>query len=293
VERATAKRHTRPPTPETPWVCAAVAISLVGGVALLWIAPGRTDDLFAWTIRPDLTPLFMGSAYGAGAYFFVRCALSRSWHRSSTAFLPIALFAALMLIATLLHWDRFNRGDAPFVAATSFYLWVAIYVLSPLAVAGLWLRNRRADDGAPEPVDAVVPRTVRAAAAVGGCAGVAAGLVAFLAPERFADAWPWQLTPLTARVIGAFLVESGGIAVALARESRWSAWRLLVQTATIGALLFGVGLVRGWDDLDLGNPLAWLLVGGVVLLVVAAPLFHRHMDRTARASIVAGGRQSV
>jgi len=28
-----------------------------------------------------------------------------------------------MLIATLAHWDKFNHGDAPFLAAVCFYAW--------------------------------------------------------------------------------------------------------------------------------------------------------------------------
>lgn len=37
---------------------------------ILWGLPGRTHTLWAWTIKPEMTPIFMGSAYGAGAVAF-------------------------------------------------------------------------------------------------------------------------------------------------------------------------------------------------------------------------------
>ena len=43
-----------------------------------------------------------------------------------------------MLIATLIHWDRFNHGDAPALAAIAFYGWVIVYIVSPFAVVALW-----------------------------------------------------------------------------------------------------------------------------------------------------------
>ena len=56
-----------------------------------------------------------------------------------------------MLIATILHWDRFNHGDAPLVGAIVFYGWVTVYIVSPVVVLALWWFNRRTDSGGPPP----------------------------------------------------------------------------------------------------------------------------------------------
>jgi hypothetical protein len=63
--------------PVTRWAALAIFCILVPAVIILWGFPGRTDDLWAWTISPDL--IFLGASYAGGAYFFYprRCGRSR------------------------------------------------------------------------------------------------------------------------------------------------------------------------------------------------------------------------
>lgn len=270
------------PSPPTRWACLLVAAILAAAVALLYVRPGETDELFAWTIAPEITPLFMGAAYGAGAYFFWRGFGTTRWHRISAGFPGIALFATLMLIATLIHWDRFNQGDAPTMAAISFYAWVLVYIASPLLIGGLWLRNRNADDGSPETADAEVPEPVRRTVAVGGGAAMLAAAVFFVAPDVLIEIWPWDLTPLTARVISAFIAEAGAIALVLALDPRWSRWRILTQTSGIGSALLAVALARSWGDLDQGNPLTWALLAAIACTFAGAIALTLRLDGLAK-----------
>jgi hypothetical protein len=62
-----------------------------------------------------------------------------------------------MLIATVIHWDRFNHGDAPTLAAIAFYAWTVVYVISPFAVFAIWWRNRATDPRVPDADDPRVP----------------------------------------------------------------------------------------------------------------------------------------
>ena len=116
-----------------------IFIILVPAAIVLWLRPGSTADEWSWAIKPSLSAIFLGSGYAAGAYFFMRTFLAYRWPPSSAGVFGAAFFAALMLIATLLHWDKFNHGDAPTVAAIAFYGWVSVYILSPFAVGALWL----------------------------------------------------------------------------------------------------------------------------------------------------------
>jgi hypothetical protein len=267
--------------PATHWAALVVFVILVPAVVILWGAPGRTADLWAWTIKPDLTPIFLGSGYGAGAYFFWRTYRAERWHPSSAGVLGASAFAGLMLIATIIHWDRFNHGHAPALAAIAFYGWTIVYVLSPFAVFALWWRNRATDSGAPAARDADVPPGALLAARAFAAGAFAGGLLFFVAPQVAIDIWPWQLTPLTARVLASFTVQVGVGALVLSLDSRWTAWRLIVQTFFVATAFLLVGAVRASDDFDEENPMTWLYLAGLAGTAAALALLYRRMERTA------------
>ncbi len=264
--------------PETRWTSLLVLAFLVPAVIILWFLPGETEELWAWTISPDLTPIFMGSVYGAGAYLLVRLYRSQQWHPFSAGVLGVATFAAVNLVVTLIHWERFNQGDAPFLAATAFYVWVALYVVSPPLIIALWLRNRRTDTVSPGPDEVIVPPPIRLAArglAVGGFLGAA---VFLLWPDGAIDLWPWELSPLTSRVLGASAGQVGVISLALSFDQRWSSWRVLVQTFLVATALLLVGAARGYNDFDEANPITWLYLGGLLGLALSLVFLYRSME---------------
>jgi hypothetical protein len=268
----------------TRWASVVVFAILVPALVILWGMPGRTADLWAWTIEPDLTPIFLGAGYGAGAYFFLRTFRSEQFHPSAAGIFGAAFFAALMLIATLVHWDRFNHGDAPLIGAIVFYGWVAVYIVSPVVVFALWWFNRRTDSGQPAPGEPIVLAWVgRMAQAVAAGAFLAAG-VFFLAPATAIDIWPWDLTPLTSRVLGSFTAQVGMGALLLSLDRRWSAWKLIVQTFLIATALLLIGAIRAWDDFDTDNALTYLYVGGLVGADIALLLLYRSMSRQKPAA---------
>jgi predicted small integral membrane protein len=263
----------------THWASLVVFAILVPALVILWGMPDRTADAWAWTIQPELTPIFLGAGYGAGAYFFLRTFLSDQFHPSSAGIFGAAFFATLMLIATLIHWDRFNHGDAPLIGALVFYGWVGVYIVSPFVVFALWWLNRRTDSGEPAPGEAIVPAWVRRTAQVVAAGAFAGAAFFFLAPEEAIDVWPWDLTPLTSRVIGSFTAQVGVGALLISLDRRWSAWKLIVQTFFVATALLLVGAIRAWDDFDTGNALMYVYLGGLVAGDVALLLLYRSMTR--------------
>jgi hypothetical protein len=270
--------------PATHWASLVVFVILVPALVILWGLPDRTADAWAWTIKPDLTPIFLGAGYGAGAYFFLRTFLARQFHPSAAGIFGAAFFATLMLIATLLHWDRFNHGDAPLVGAIVFYGWVTVYIVSPPVVLALWWSNRRTDSGAPAPGEAIVPAGALLAARAFAVGAFIAAAVFFLAPQTAIDVWPWTLTPLTSRVLGSFTAQVGVGALLLSMDPRWSAWKLIVQTFFVATALLLVGAIRAWDDFDTGNPMTYLYVGGLLAGDIALLLLYRSMARQEGAA---------
>jgi peptidoglycan/LPS O-acetylase OafA/YrhL len=268
--------------PATRWAALVVFLILVPAVVVLWGSPGHTAARWAWTIKPDVTAIFLGSGYAAGAYFFWRTFRAKRWHPSSAGVLGASVFAALMLVATLIHFGRFNHGNAPFLAAFAFWGWTVVYIASPLVVFELWRRNRRTDSGEPLPGEPLVPPAVLLAARAFGLAALAAGLVFFVAPHTAIDVWPWKLTPLTARVVASFTVQVAVGALVLSSERRWSGWRLIVQTFFVATAFLLVGAARAWGDFDHGFA-TYAYVGGLVAADVALLTLYVRAEMRARA----------
>jgi hypothetical protein len=270
-------------------VALVVVAVLLPALVILWGLPSRTADLWAWTIHPDLTPIFMGAGYGAGAYFFYRVHRTARWHEVSVGVISAAVFALLMLGTTIIHYDKFNHGDAPALAAIAFYGWTSVYILSPWVVAYLWWRNQRTDPRVPEPGEALVPPAVRLVARVAAIGALAAAALVLIAPSVAIDNWGWNLTPLTARVIGCFTAQVGTGFLVLSFDPRWSSWRILVQTFLIAVVLLLVGAARAWDAFDTGALLTWgylagLAGGAVVLLGLARSLERTRNEPPAPAT---------
>ena len=84
----------------------------------------------------------LASAYVGGIWFFVGVALTKRWHRVAPGFPAVVVFAGALLVATLLHLDRFSQ-NLPFAA------WITLYATTPFVVAWLWWLQRAATTVSP------------------------------------------------------------------------------------------------------------------------------------------------
>ncbi len=265
--------------PETRWVSAIIVPFLVAAFAILYLFPDHTQALFAWGIRPRMSAMMLGAAYIGGAYFFVRAATNARWHWVKVGFLPVTTFATLMGIATILHWDRFNHGYI------SFFAWVGLYFTTPFIVLLLWLRNRSTDPG-PTSHDRRVPRLVRLVIGIVGGLTLITSIFLFLQPGFMIGTWPWQLTPLTARVLGALFALTGVGELAIALDIRWSAVRIALQSQMIGIALIGLAIVFSWSNFNQAKPLTWIFLASILFLLIASPLLYIWME--TRGKVIVG-----
>jgi hypothetical protein len=262
--------------PETRWISAIIVPFLLAAFGVLYLLPDHTGQLFAWNIQPRMSAMMLGEAYLAGAYFFVRAVLSPRWHWVAVGFLPVTTFATLMGISTILHWDRFNHGSF------AFWTWVFLYFTTPFIVPAVWWRNRKTDSGIPDSGDRLVPLWVRWVIGISGAGAVLIGLLFFLQPAFMIGVWPWKLTPLTARVMGTLFALAGVGALCIARDIRWSAVRIAFQSQMIALVLILLAIVFSWSNFNQANPLTWVFVAGMLVLLVASPLFYLWMERNRR-----------
>lgn len=251
---------------------------------ILFLLPDRTEEFFAWTIQPPLTPLIMGAGYLSGAYFFLRAAFKKDWEEVRLGFLPIAAFAWLSAAATLLHWDRFNQ------AHITFYAWVSLYAITPLLVPAIWWMNHT-DPDLRKSGKADISKTAASILGVVGALTLLTGLVLFTMPQLLIPVWPWDLTPLTARIIGSWFVLPGLVDIAVAVNRRWRSARLVLESQLLGLALILVGLLRGMGNLHLENPLSWGLIVGLSLLAFGLLLMYLLGRRTGKVGELGASRR--
>jgi len=174
----------------TKFVAALLGIVVFFAFVVLYFFPTRTKQLFAWPIAPPMTAMFMGASYANGAIFFSAVLLGKKWHRVWAPHIGVFMFATLLLIATILHWDRFNH------AHPVFYIWVFIYAVAPILTPWALIRNLKEDRNVPDERDAVVPLGLRIAWLIPGILFLGAALYAFVNPAWLIPHWPWKATRL-------------------------------------------------------------------------------------------------
>ncbi len=263
--------------PETRFLGAVIVPFLAVAFALLYMFPDDTRHWFAWNVQPTITPLIMGAGYIAGAYFFVRVALETRWHRIQVGFLPVTAFTLFMAIGTFNHLDRFAT------AHVAFWIWVGLYVTTPVLVPLAWWRNRRTDPETPEPGEPPLPGFVRPLLLAAGAAQSAVALILLLSPSTMIEHWPWQLTSLTAETLGGWFALPGVTALMMGLDGRWTAIRITLESQLIGLALILLGTIRAWDDIDTSNPLAYAFVAGIAALFVALSALEWYMLGRVRA----------
>ena len=235
---------------QTRLVLIVVVPFLLLAFLILYIFPDLSGERFAWAIKPDMTALFIGSGYLGGAYMFVFAIFGKRWHRIKAAFPPVTTFTVAMLLATILHWDRFDIHHFP------FQLWLFLYIVTPFLVPYLWIKNRVTDPGAPESDDLTVPALAKWAFMASGILGIGMALLMFISPQTMISIWPWTLSPLTARILGGWFGLLGVGGLYTSQDSRWSAWRMPMQSITFWGILILIGAFMNPQDFTNGlwNP---------------------------------------
>jgi hypothetical protein len=249
-------------------VLVAFGVLTLLAVAALFVRPESTDRFFAWTVNPPITAAFYGAAYLAGFALVVLSLRADAWVQARAGVVTILVFTVLSLVATLAHRDRFHFASSPPVARAAAWFWLAVYLVVPVVLALLLVLQARTPGTHPERAQRL-PRSLAAALAVEGTVLLAVGVVLFARPGLLA-AWPWALTPLTSRVVGAWLV-SFGIAAWLAVYERDLA---RVRVPAIAYLVFGlaelVALLRYASTISWQKAGSWLYLSFLVLVVLTA-----------------------
>lgn len=233
----------------------------------LFVLAEHTDQWFAWTIRPALTAAWLGAGYGAGCLLVVLALRTHAWAHARVPVVTVAVFAALTLVATLLHADRFHFDADGSVARGAAWFWLAVYVVVPVALTLLAVRQERAPGTDPQR-RAPLPGWLAAVLTGQGAVLLVVGAALFARPGTAGTLWPWPLTPLTARVVAAWLVAFGVAAVLALRERDLERLEIGAVAWTAFGLLQLLALARYGDEVRWGTAAA---TGYLLFLVTVAP----------------------
>jgi hypothetical protein len=277
---------TRPLLPGTRVLLGAFSsLTLLAFVALFILAE-NTESTFAWTIQPPLTAAFLGSGYAAGTVLVLLSLREWAWANVRIPFLTIFVFVVLTLVATLMHVNKMHFDDdfggLDMLAKGAAWFWLAVYVVVPVAMLVLLVRQERAPGDDP-PARHPVPTALRVPLAVESVALLVVGALLFIDPTTATTVWPWPLTPFTARVVAAWLL-AFGLATALA-ALMGDLHRL--RTATIAYTVFGVlvlvSVLRFTGTVAWDRPIAWIFVA-LAAAVVATGAAGWRLAPTAAGS---------
>ena len=214
-----------------------IASILVLSVSIsLFLFPEQTDMYFSWTINPALTAALLGAGYLTSFLLEFLSAREKVWARARPAVPAVWVFTFLTLIVTLLHLDRFHFNSPALITVVGTWAWLGVYIGVPIAMGILWIHQMR-QPGIDPPRVAPLPKWLLVVLIVQGAIMLLLGFVMLFSPELIIPIWPWNLSPLTCRAIGAWGVGIGIIALQAAWENDWRRlFPTMLSYALYGAL---------------------------------------------------------
>jgi hypothetical protein len=252
--------HEAPLAPESRFGLWFLGVTLVViGFPLIALTT-RTDTYFSWTIQPPLTAAFLGACYWGSAVLVLASARRSRWAYARVAVPGIVVAGSFLLLATLIHYDRFHMDSA------TGWVWLVLYALLPPSALVLVLRQRSTPGG--DPVRASpMSRWVVCVLAVQAVVLLGLGVALFVAPDAVEPVWPWTLSPLTGQAIGAWIMAIGASAAQAAWEADWERVKAgMLGYAAIAAIALAM-LLRFSGTPDWSDPSAWVLAAFLVAML--------------------------
>jgi hypothetical protein len=233
--------------------------------AVLFLLSGQSSVWFAWTFTSKLSAATMGAGYAAGLAVLVAALRLRRWVDVRLAYISTLVLVIVMLAVTLLHIDDTHLLGGDFTGVVTAWLWLAVHTAAPVIGGFLLLFQIRLSRTTwrDEPRDWAVLAPV----AVVGVIGTVVGIGALLFPHTAASLWPWSVTTLEVRALGAWALTYGiGSWLAV-----WEADAARLRTGAIGYLVAGfasiVAMACYAGEVRWGV-IAWLYLAAMVSLML-------------------------
>jgi hypothetical protein len=247
----------RPQTQGMRWMLLAASILVLAVGVPLFLVPEQTDRYFAWTIASPLTATFLGACYWSAFVLELLGSRERSWAYGRVAVPAVLIFTGLTLVVTLLHLDRFHFTSPALITRLGTWVWLAVYASVPVIMSILLIRQLKVP-GADLPRQARLPNWARIVLMIDATIMLVMGVALFVAPLVMAPLWPWELTALTGRAIGAWLLGLGVAAAQTAWENDLGRARIILISAVAFCALQFITLARYPGEIDWSSARVWI-----------------------------------
>ena len=245
---------------------AASILVLAAGLDLTLLTE-QTATSFAWTIQSSITAAFLGAGYLASFLLEFLAYREKIWANARVAVPSVFLFTTLTLVATLLHLDKFHLNSPIVSAMVAAYLWLAIYIAVPIAMLILLIYQIRLQGLTPKR-KATLYTWMRLVLAAQGTIMLVTGIILFLSPAVASTFWPWALTPLTSRTIGAWLIGIGVIALHMTWENDHQRNRIAYISYAVLGVLQAASLMRYVGEVNLSAAGSWIYLILVISIIL-------------------------
>ncbi|MGB8645000.1 MAG: hypothetical protein WCF84_07165 [Anaerolineae bacterium] len=248
---------------------ASVLVFLVG--IPLYLFSTQTDIYFAYTVTPPLGAAFIGAAYWAASLLEFFSARERLWANARGAVPAVLAFTTLVFISSLLSLSFFHWTGKLWITWVGTYVWLAVYLITPIALAVLFWHQLRQPGGTPARL-LPLPLLIRVGIAVHAAVLLVVGILFLFAPQTVDFLWPWSMFAWSARIIGSWIFGFGLAAVAVVWENDLARVRPIIYSAIAFSLLQFIALARDgsqahWERLAVWFYLLFLvefLIGGLL-----------------------------
>lgn len=260
----------------------------------LFVLSDQTARFFAWTIKPSLTAAFLGAGYWASCGLELLAARRPRWDQARVAVPAVFLFTSLTFVATLLHLDKFHFSSADPITLGATWAWVIVYGSVPLLMLVALAFQLRVP-GRDGPREAPIPTPLKGIILAQGLVMVVLGIALFVMPASTLAIWPWALTPLTARAVGAWLIGLGAAGLTMVREGDWLRVEAAIWSIVIFAALELVAIGRyassvndaGAPVIDWGGAGIWVYLA-FILSLLGIGIYSILATRRSRRAVAVG-----
>jgi hypothetical protein len=249
-----------------------VSAGLAAGAGLqLFAGTESTDRFFAWTIKPPLTAAFLGAMYLGALVLTALAARETAWANARISFIASACLVPLLFVVTMVHLERFHTDSDDVLTLVGTWIFITTYGWLPLLLlAGLVTQSRA--PGVEPPRRTPLAGWMRATLAVHATLLGGLGLALLVAPTSVDRLWPWDLTPLTGRAAGAWLLSVGVAAAAGFRENDIRRLRVPFVAYVTLAILASMAVARYPGTPDWSHPAAWAIFAVLASMLVVGAL---------------------